>query len=187
MTADATRTKRAPVGSKQSMANDNKLRKLHAEGVSQGKMAKELGVSRTTVATWSRRLGLSYDTTAVVAANKAAGVNLAEGRIRLAEKMLAAAEGMLDRIDDQYLVYNFGGKDNDYNEHTLDEAPVEVKRNILTSAAIAFDKITKIVDSDPDIGSAETAIRAVQRGLMAAAEQLKLDTDTQTLLGENDG
>lgn len=43
-------------------------------------------------------------------------VDLAAGRLRLAEKMLAASEAMLDDIDGVYLVYNFGGKDNDYNE-----------------------------------------------------------------------
>src|SRR5690606_24541788 len=75
-------------------------------------------------------------------------VDLAAGRIRLAEKMLAASEGMLDTIDEPYLVYNFGGKDNDYNEHTLDTAPVEVRRNIITTAAITFDKLSRIVERD---------------------------------------
>lgn len=186
MTADAAKPKRAPVGSKQSTANDNRLRRMHAEGLSQGKMAKELEVSRTTVATWAKRLNLSYDATPLVAANTRAGVDLTSGRLRLAEKMLAAAENMLDTIDDPYLVYSFGGKDNEYNEHELDSAPVEVRRSILVSAGIAFDKLTRIVESDPDVGSAETALRAVQRGLMAAAEQLKLDSDTQTLLSNGD-
>lgn len=183
---DKASTKRTSSNSKQSAANDNRLRQMYAEGMSQNKMAKELGVGRTTVASWSKRLGLSFDATATVAMSARAGVDLAAGRIRLAEKMLAAAEKMVDGIDGEYLVYNFGGKDNTYEEHVLSEAPVEVKRNILTSAAIAFDKITRIVEADPDIGTAETAIRALQRGLSAAAEQLKLDRDTQTLLGADD-
>jgi hypothetical protein len=61
--------------------------------------------------------------------------------------MLAASESMLDRIDDPYLVYAFGGKDNDYNEHRLDSAPVEVRRNIITTAGITFDKLSRIVEN----------------------------------------
>lgn len=174
-------------GQRQSMKNDAKLRELHAAGVSQSKMADQLGVSRSTVANWSRRLGLSFDKTPIVAMNKAAGIDLAAGRLRLAEKMLVAAEAMLDKIDEPYIVYNFGGKDNTYEEHELESAPVEVRRNILTSAAISFDKITRIVEADPDIGTAEASIRAVMRGLSAAADQLKLDSDTQTLLGDENG
>jgi hypothetical protein len=62
--------------------------------------------------------------------------------------MLAAAEAMIDRIDDPYLVFNFGGKDNTYEERLLDDAPVEVRRNIITTAAITFDKLSRIVEND---------------------------------------
>ena len=184
MSIESPRPKR---GQKQSAENDAKLRKLHAAAVSQRKIAAELGISMATVGTWSKRLGLSYDKTSTVAMNKAAGIDIAAGRLRLAEKMLVAAEAMLDKIDDPYIVYNFGGKDNTYEEHELKSAPVEVRRNILTSAAISFDKITRIVEADPDIGTAEASIRAVMRGLSAAADQLKLDSDTQTLLGDENG
>jgi hypothetical protein len=100
------------------------------------------------VSRWAKGAGVKFDRAQTAAAVKAHTVDLAAGRIRLAEKMLAASESMLDRIDAPYLVYAFGGKDNEYNEHQLESAPVEVRRNVITTAGITFDKLTRIVEND---------------------------------------
>lgn len=89
-------------------------------------------------------------------ANEARKVDLAEARIRLAEKMLHRSEEMLDALDKPYLVYNFGGKDNTYRQHTLKVAPVEVRRNAVVTAGITFDKLTRIVERDA--GGSEEAV-----------------------------
>jgi hypothetical protein len=47
-------------------------------------------------------------------------------------------------------VYSFGGRDNTYEEHKLDRPPVEVVRNAVTTAAIAFDKATRVLELSPD-------------------------------------
>ena len=47
-------------------------------------------------------------------------------------------------------MYAFGGKDNDYNEHMLDTAPVEVQRTAVATAGIAFDKATKFLDTSDE-------------------------------------
>jgi len=125
-----------------------RARSLAAEGLSCRAIAKELGVVPSTISRWAKGAGVSFDRSQTAAANEAHKVDLAAGRIRLAEKMLAAAEDMIDRIDDPYLVYNFGGKDNTYAETLLDSAPVEVRRNIITTAGITFDKLTRIVEND---------------------------------------
>jgi transposase-like protein len=121
---------------------------LFEQGLGCNAIARRLGVSPAKVSKWAKAEGLSFDRSQVATANAAHRVDLAAGRIRLAEKMLAAAEDMIDRIDDPYLVYNFGGKDNTYAETTLDSAPVEVRRNIITTAGITFDKLTRIVEND---------------------------------------
>lgn len=125
-----------------------RARSLFDEGLSCNAIARELGCAASTVSRWAKGEGLSFDRAQTAAATAAHTVDLAAGRVRLAEKMLKAAEDMLDRIDDEYLVYNFGGKDNDYNEHTLDSAPVEVRRSIIVTAGITFDKLTRIVERD---------------------------------------
>jgi hypothetical protein len=124
-----------------------RAQELFDAGESCRSIASTLGVAPSTVSRWAKGEELSFDRSKTAAATKAHAVDLAAGRIRLAEKMLAASESMLDRIDDPYLVYAFGGKENDYNEHELDTAPVEVRRNIITTAGITFDKLTRIVET----------------------------------------
>lgn len=136
-------------------------------------IAEELGVSRTTVSRWAKDEGLAFDRARTAQAVAAHSIDLAAGRQRLAEKMLAAAEQLLDSLDGPYLVYNFGGKDNTYAEHELKRPPVEVVRNAVTTAGITFDKLTRIVERDPDVSGAESAVRALQAGLLAAASVLR--------------
>lgn len=149
------------------------LRELHAQDMSVRQIAAQLGVSRTTVSRWAKEEGLAFDRARTAQAVAAQQIDLAAGRQRLAEKMLAAAEEMLDNINRPYLVYNFGGKDNDYNEHTLDSAPVEVRRNIITTAGITFDKLTRIVEKDPDVSGAHSVVQSLEAGILAAAEVLR--------------
>lgn len=125
-------------------------RRLFDAGLSCRAIADNLKVSPSTISRWAKQEGLKFDRSKVEAAVKAHTVDLAAARIRLAEKMSAAAEEMLDHINDPYLVFSFGGKENDYNEHTLDSAPVETRRNIVTTAGIAFDKLTRIVEKSDD-------------------------------------
>ncbi len=80
--------------------------------------------------------------------------------------MLAASEDMLDVIDGPYEVYNFGGKDNTFESRVLDSAPVEVRRNVITTAAITFDKLTRIVEkSDTGLEQAAGVLDQIADGL----------------------
>ncbi|MBO1739680.1 helix-turn-helix domain-containing protein [Leifsonia sp. TF02-11] len=124
-----------------------RAQELFDQGLGCNAIARELGVAPSTVSKWAKDTKRVFDRTQTAAAVKAHTVDLAAGRIRLAEKMLNAAEAMIDAIDDPYLVYNFGGKDNTYNETLLDSAPVEVRRNIITTAGITFDKLSRIVEN----------------------------------------
>jgi transcriptional regulator with XRE-family HTH domain len=128
--------------------DSKRARALFDGGLSCNAIARELGVAPSTVSRWAKGEELAFDRAQTAAATAAHTIDLAAGRIRLAEKMLDAAEGMLDRIDEPYLVYNFGGKDNTFEEHELDSAPVEVRRSIIVTAGIAFDKLTRIVERD---------------------------------------
>lgn len=163
---------------------DDEIRERVREAIRAGDprntIARAFGLSGSTVSSIAKRAGLSFDRSAVAAATKARSVDLAAGRTRLAEKMLAASEDMLDRIDDPYLVFSFGGKENDYNEHTLASAPVEVRRNVITTAGIAFDKLTRIVENDS--GAADGAIGVLDQvagALSQAADVIRREDDTR--------
>lgn len=152
---------------------------LHAEGHARNEIARRVGISAGSVTNICRDAGLTFDRSETKQATEARAVDLAAGRIRLAEKMLAASEDMLDRIDDEYVVYNFGGKDNTFEQRTLDSAPVEVRRNVITTAGITFDKLTRIVEkSDSGLEQAVGVLDTIADGFRAAAEQYRSETPT---------
>ena len=153
--------------------------RLHGEGLSRNEIARRVSISGDSVSRICGAAGLTFDRTMTKQATEAKQIDLAAGRTRLAEKMLAAAEDMLDRIDEPYLVYSFGGRDNEYNEHTLTSAPVEVRRNIITTAGITFDKLTRIVERES--GGTEAAIGLLDHAaaaLSTAADALRDEGST---------
>lgn len=160
-------------------AQRDEVLRLHSEGHARNEIARKVGISAGSVTNICRAADRSFDRSETKQATEARVVDLAAGRTRLAEKMLAASEAMLDRIDDPYLVYSFGGKDNDYNEHTLDSAPVEVRRNIITTAGITFDKLTRIVEkSDSGLDQAVGVLDTIAEGFAAAADKYRAETPT---------
>lgn len=153
---------------------------LHSQGIPRNQIARDVGISAGSVTNICRNAGLTFDRSETKHATEARQVDLAAGRIRLAEKMLAASEEMLDTIDGPYLVYNFGGKDNDYNEHLLDSAPVEVRRNVITTAGITFDKLTRIVEkSDTGLEQAIGVLDTLSEGFRAVADIYRGETPNE--------
>lgn len=155
------------------------LRKLHEQDLSASAIARELGVAKSTVSRWAKADGISFDRSKTAEAVAAKSIDLAAGRQELAELMLAESKSMLKKLNEPYLVYNFGGKDNTYEEHELDSAPVEVRRNAITMAGITFDKLTRIVEKDPDVSGAQSVVASLEAGILAAAEVLRT-TETET-------
>jgi hypothetical protein len=152
---------------------------LHSEGKTRNEIARATGVSAGSVTNICRDAGLSFDRSATKHASEARAVDLAAGRIRLAEKMLAASEDMLDVIDGPYEVYNFGGKDNTFESRVLDSAPVEVRRNVITTAAITFDKLTRIVEkSDTGLEQAAGVLDQIADGFAEVAKRYRAETPT---------
>lgn len=150
---------------------------LHAEGHPRNEIARRVGISAGSVTNICRNADRAFDRSETKHATEARQIDLAAGRTRLAEKMLAASENMLDRIDDPYLVYSFGGKENDYAEHTLESAPVEVRRNVITTAGITFDKLTRIVEKDNGgLDQAVGVLDQIADGFKAAAEKYRSET-----------
>ncbi|MBC6496096.1 hypothetical protein [Microbacterium sp. 4-7] len=153
---------------------------LHAEGVARNEIARRVNIAAGSVTNICRDAGLTFDRSETKQATEARAVDLAAGRIRLAEKMLAASEGMLDVIDGPYEVYNFGGKDNTFESRVLDSAPVEVRRNIITTAGITFDKLTRIVEkSDTGLEQAVGVLDTLAEGFRAAADIYRGETPNE--------
>lgn len=134
---------------------------LHAEGLPRNEIARRTGVSAGSVTNICNENDRTFDRSATKDASAARTVDLAAARINLAQRLNTAANDMLDMIDQPFTVFNFGGKDNTFAQATLDSAPVEARRTIITSAAIVFDKVSKVVDG------AEDASEASARSMLA--------------------
>lgn len=158
---------------------------LHAQGLSRNAIARETGRGAATVSRTLAAAGRTMDRSSTKQATEARQIDLAASRVELAQKMMQRAHTILDGLDGPYTVYNFGGKDNTYNEHTFTTPPIEVQRNALTTAGIAFDKATRIVEAPKDGADVD----AVKAALVDFAAQLyqEGEADVGEDVGEAEG
>lgn len=120
------------------------LRQTHGtpEGVLR-KVADRHGVSLASV----RRIGTAAGAcggevtrTATENATAAAALTNAQRRERLASRLLDMAERALADMESPATVFNFGGKDNTYNEREMPRPPTADQRNLAIIAGVALDK-----------------------------------------------
>lgn len=140
--------------------------RLHAAGESLGGIARALGKAKTTVGRAARAAGLSFERSRTAAAVVAHSIDMAARRAALAQNLLSDAERIREQLWTSTTVYNFGGKDNDYNERTFDEAPADIKRTLMQTATTALTAHLRLVDHDSDGGVTEA--KSVLDGFMDA-------------------
>jgi predicted transcriptional regulator len=144
-----------------------RIRELAAQGLGRNEVARRLEVSPRTVSKYAP--AGSFDRSATAAAVKARQVDMAERRAVLAENLLGDAERLREQIWQRALVYNFGGKDNTYEEHELEEQPTDAKRTLMQAVATAVNAHVRLVDHDGDGGLDEA--KSVLDGFMDAVAQ----------------
>ncbi|WP_146116816.1 hypothetical protein [Microbacterium sp. MYb64] len=149
-------------------AQRDEVTRLHAQGLSRNAIARETGISTGSVTRICTAAGLAFDRASTKDATRARAADMAQARTDLAWRLEAAANTMLDMLDKPFTVYAFGGRDNTFNSAELVSAPVDARRTIITSAAIVFDKLSKIVESTPEgTGEAETVLDRIEAGIDA--------------------
>lgn len=131
-----------------------RARALYDQGWSCNRIARELGVSPSTISGWAKREGLSFDRSKVEAANTAHSIDLAARRGELKALLLEDALRLREQMWQPAVVFNFGGKDNTYEETTLDEPTFTDKKNIMSAVGIAIDRFEKLDARDNDGGVA---------------------------------
>lgn len=134
-----------------------RVQELHAAGKGRNEIARDIGRDGATITKICRTLGLSFEREATRVAVAARKVDLAARRAEISAKFLAKADDLLDQIDEPHLVFSFGGKFNEYNEHTLDKPPTSDIRNLMTSAAVAMDKHLAAEKHDTASGAEQIA------------------------------
>lgn len=132
-----------------------KILELHAQGMTRNDIAREVGVSTGVVSRVVEAAGGTFErASSTAAATAARAADFADMRAELAREMVAVAKQELRRAQEPYVVFSFGGADNTYSEHELELPPSAEVRQMQTTAALAFDKVSKVVESQADPGEA---------------------------------
>ena len=152
---------------------------LYKKGYGCTAIARELDVSPATVSRWAKDEGILFDRSQTAMAVRAHTVDLAEDRLLLARMMVVNAVDSIQMLDEPFEVFNFGGKDNDFNSHILDSAPMDARRSAQVIAGVAFDKATRVIEKNN--GGLEQALGTldlVADVLKSAVRQYEAEDET---------
>lgn len=141
------------------------------------------GVSVRTVQRIADRLGIAKDawrTDTVRAATESALDRRRAERSRIADELQRRAAEILAKLDEPFLAFAFGGRDNEYNEHLLPGPPTSDIRNLVQSANTLLGRAQEI-DTRDQAGADDSAGEVLDRlftGLGHAYRAARLDDDT---------
>ena len=139
------------------------IQELLAEGKGANNIARKVGRSRDTVCRIAAESGHIFGKTNEEKA-RARSAYCDELRQELRFELLNLSKELLAAVKQPSLVYAFGGKDNDYNEHELDKPDPRQIRELLTSAGIAIDKAEVIEkNSRKDDGGKGAMLELLER------------------------
>ncbi|MCO7197449.1 hypothetical protein [Pseudonocardia sp. McavD-2-B] len=143
---------------------------------SRAQLARDFETSPSTIRRLVDGAGIvnPWDTSGTRAATVAARDHLKSRRAAVSARFLDEAEYLLDKIRRPATVFAFGGRDNEYNSRELPEPPAADVRNLMTSAAVAFDKHLAADKHDADDHAADgiSMVGKLAEGLDAAYRRL---------------
>ncbi|WP_076260854.1 helix-turn-helix domain-containing protein [Intrasporangium flavum] len=154
---------------------DQQLRDLAAAGRSVRDIATEIGTTKSTIDRRLRALGITLDRSSTEAATKANTLDAKARRAKLQLALLEDAERLRAQAWQPTIAFNFGGKDNTYNEHQLDQPTFADQLKIMQATGIAIDRALKL--DLHDAGGSTAVIGLLQQ--TAAALGIHDETDTQ--------
>lgn len=125
-------------------------------------IASEVGRAPDTVSRLAKSIGWTFGVTNLARAHEARSAYSAERRAVVAARAQERAEELLEKMSGRYLVFNFGGKENTYAEHELDEPPIEAIRQM----AQAFRDLQRtVLDIDRHDNRQDEGVSAVDAWL----------------------
>jgi len=140
-----------PRGVRLSDAERQKIIDLLPSGKSCRTIAKQTGCSRNTVSRIAQSVGHEWGRHNLARAQEAQKAYGAEWRAEFAKRLAERCEALLADFDGEYLVYNFGGRENTYSEHLLEAPPTEVKERTMKAIRLGLQTVLDIDRHDrPD-------------------------------------
>lgn len=129
---------------------------LIKSGMPRNAIARELEIAPSSVSRIASEEDLSFDrATQTASATAARQHDMKVRRLELIDELMSKAADHLVAIDQPFLAFNFGGKENTYEEHTLDRAPTGDLLNLHRAASLAMKDARELIRDDDDQGVAE--------------------------------
>ncbi|MFI7547222.1 helix-turn-helix domain-containing protein [Actinoplanes sp. NPDC049599] len=149
-----------------------RVAELHAQGLSRNAIATQLGRSGRTISRIAaeHEPPLTFERTRTAAATAAKVADGAARRAQLQLDALDSAGRLMGQMFAPTVVYNFGGKENDYNERSVEEPPFRDKRDIATAIKALADTALKLAEYDKATGNEDekSMLTDLRAALMAA-------------------
>lgn len=119
-------------------------------GHGRNEIARRHDVGLATVSRLAAQEGITdaWDRSASQRATELREIDIRARQSELAALLMEDAHRLRRMIWEPVTVYKFGGKDNTLNSIDLDEPDFEGKRNLMTTIAIAVDKIAVLTRDD---------------------------------------
>ncbi|MGW0854166.1 hypothetical protein [Streptomyces sp. NPDC002690] len=147
-----------------SAGDEERLRQLHADGVSRNEIARQTGWSVGTITNHAQRLGLDFDRSATRAATDARQLDLKEQRQAVQQDLLTLAREQVARARSRYLLTGMT-QTGEVTAQWLDLPPARETKDLTTAATNAlarFDQRAK-----DDAGGDDRNLSAIDRFLSA--------------------
>jgi len=167
--AEVTRAILADIRAASAGAPDMSIRKIASRFAVSTRKVRTIARDHDLSDAWSQRAEHT------AAATQARVAEMRSRRFDLADRLLEETEELLDKVHAPHLAFSFGGKDNTYNEHKLEQPPSSDIRNYVQAAGKAFEMHLAAMKHDTHDGSeaATSLIGQLATGLTAAYEELK--------------
>ena len=124
-----------------------------ATGKSCNTIAREFGRSSNTISRIARDVNHQFAQVNTIRAREINQRYGAEWRANMRQRLADEAHRLLDDMRKPSLVYSFGGRDNTYAEHTLDEPDTKSKHDLMRAATTALRAIRDLDATDSTTGN----------------------------------
>lgn len=157
---------------------------LASEGkLSRNQIAREVGIAGSTVSRIAKDAGIVFDTTNSELAVAVRSAKAAELRQLVAIKMLHRASEALDDMDAPTVTGHWSNAtehlSSQYLEHTMDGPTISDRRNLMTIAAIGFQRAGELLDKvdTTKLDAGRSVLESLARGLSAASASILSEVD----------
>jgi len=151
----------------------DRVRELHAQGLSRNAIAEAMGRSGRTISRIADKLGLTFDRERTRAATEAKKADARARRAALALALLDDVDQLRARLHTQYVVYQFD-REGDLVTGVLAQPPARDQRDLMMAIGAAIDRSLRLDEYDASHGAAgaRSMLGELGRALGAAAAAL---------------